>query len=531
MYLWHEWIIIIKVGGSMKRFKKFLLGFCVFVILIIGLLFLIFSLGGKRSFFAGVLINIELIALLGISLFGIFKGKIRFLRVKSRIGAFGVFFVSVIMIAYVSGLVIANTIITEMKAKGENPSIKEKVLLATNMLVPIGYQWDLETVELEGITIRTPKGENETINKIKNFYPKAKEEVDKIFGDNYSEHFTVIIYDNPHTFKRSARWTDIGAFYDPINQSVHLQSPAIYNFDFKGTFYHEYTHYRFDTFLKQNDIPRTKIPTWFNEGISEYIGNLDTYVDIDLVEEVDFTDLDKNHNYHQENIGNKSPYLQSYFAVRSLVQEHGIDVIPELLLSSKEKPFYDGFQEVTGKSIEEFQVSFMELRKKEKELWAQVDEAHKKHDFEKEETLLMEIIHLDKDSIHAYDSLVYIYIKQSRFDKAIETINESMSKKDKIQVADLHILSELYLMSNPKEALIYAEKAEQLVKEYNGTSTGGHSTKYADAVRLVNSDDPVAGYALLFNNGLINYKEIRQETYKQLLKQYPDDSRIINLKN
>lgn len=120
--------------------------------------------------------------------------------------------------------------------------------------------------------------------------------------------------------------------------------------------------------------------------------------------------------------------------------------------------------------------------------------------------------------------LPYLFIKQREFEKArdlLKSINE-------LDVGELQMLSELSLLTSPQESLKYAEKAEEEEIKMNNDDDN-YTSPFAEAIRKT-VKEPVKGYALLFNDDLISYKEIQTELYKKLNQLYPNDPIIQSLK-
>jgi hypothetical protein len=485
----------------------------------------VLSQNGKKGFTIAFAIDVLLILLIGISIYGMFKGSITILKIKQRKGSILLFALSIFFLFYVSALGVLSIILKENGNK-EIPSLTESVLAVTNIFIPVGYKEGLLTEKFRGITFRFPKGKEASIHTIKSLYPKAKEELDKIYGKESSDHLTIMIYESADEFNFHINNEQLSGFYLSGNRSIHLVSDnkKMAPIQLQDSFIHEYAHYRTDQFLKQHNIPIRRIPQWFNEGISKFVADMHTYVDIDLIKVINFTDMDTNADFHKVNHGDLDPYNQSYFAVKELVLEHGMDVIPNLLRSSKDQNFYSAFQDITGIKIEEFQTTFLNRKEKIKVLFNQADEAEKKKQYKNAENLYLEINRLDPYSKAADQMLPYLYIKQLEFEKA----RDQLKALDELNVSDLTMLSELSLLKSPQEALKYAKKADEEIKINTGDDH--YISDFADAVR-VTIKEPVTGYIMLFDKNLITYKEIQTELYKKLKQLYPNDPRIQGLIN
>lgn len=496
-----------------------------FLIYLASLLYVIVLSQSSMAAFAIVLgIDILLNTLIGISIYGMCTGTIHFLNMKGRKGSIGLFIVSVFFLFYVSGLGLLS-ILLDGNSEGKIPSFKESVSAVTNYFIPIGYKQGLLTEPFEGITFHFPKGEETSIHTIKDLYPKAKESLDKIYGKDSFDNFTIIIYDNADELNSRSHLEQLSGFYLPNNCSIHMVSDKLLPlYAFEDNFFHEYAHYRSDQFFKKHHISAKSIPQWFNEGISEFVAHLDTYVDIDLKEVINFTDIDTNDDFHEARHDDFDPYLQSYFAVKELVLEHGLDIIPNLIQATKDKMFYSAFQEITGVKIAKFQTTFLNRRGRIKELLTQAEEAGKKNEYKNEENLYLEINRLDSYSMLAERNLPYLYIKQGEFEKAMDQL-KAFSEPD---ASEYQMLAELSLLTSPQESLKYAEREEEKIKKNIGDES--FTLDFADAIRKTVTE-PVIGYLLLFNKELITYKELRKELSKKLKQLYPSDQRIQKLES
>ncbi|NHC43471.1 hypothetical protein G6549_26865 [Bacillus sp. MM2020_1] len=490
----------------MKVFLRILMSLSFLVSLAIVLYVIILSQNSIKGAAFGLLINVLLFILIGISIYGISKGNIVILKFRRRLGSVVLFTVSIFFLIYVSALGVLN-IFLEKNSKEEVPSLKESVLAVENVFIPIAYKEGLLTKEFGGITYRFPEGEETSIHTLKSLYPIAKEELDKIYGEDSSVDLTIIMYKNTNELNSQLNMEQVSGFYVPSNQSIHLVSEKQMGLNaFQDSFIHEYTHYRTDQYFKKYHISSRSIPQWFNEGISEFEMNLHTNVDIDLKKVINFTDIDTNDNFHKARHDDFDPYHQSYFAVKELVLEHGMNVIPKLITASKDSNFYSVFQKITGTKIEEFQSKFLNRREKIKKLVKQADEVEKKKQYKNAENLYLEIARLDPYDISPDQNLPYLYIKQMEFEKAMNKLKES-------DYPDLEMMSEISLLTSLEESLKYAEMAEEEIRKNSGNVH--YKSKFAEAIRK-NLSEPAVVYKKLFAEDLIIYKEIETELFKKL---------------
>ncbi|WP_088042275.1 hypothetical protein [Bacillus sp. EAC] len=508
----------------MKKSVNTLIALLILIFLPIFFYLTVLSQSSTVGLLIVLLVDITLLLLIILSLFGMIKGKIRLLKIRTRLNSLLLFFISIVFLLYVSTLGILS-ILFEIQPKKGIPSLQESMFAISNLFIPLPYREGLLTEKFNGLTFIYPKGEEKSVLIIKNNYLNTKEKLDELYGKDFSTRLTIMIYDHDSEFNSYAPMKQLRGFYLSTNESIHLESSKLLgSYEYLDVFVHEYTHFRTEQFINQHHIPKTHLPTWFNEGISQVEQYSNTYIDIELPKVIDFTNIDRNDKFHMARTNGYDPYLQSYFAVNELVTQHGMKVIPNILLVAKKRDFYDAFQKVTGTRIEKFQTTFLNRKEKINTLFDQADEAKIKKHYTKAESSYLEIAKLNSSSIIGNKSLSSLYLKEGQFDKAMEEL-QKMEEKGFI---DYTMMSELYLLTNPVKALKYAEMNEEAIR----LNTGNYFPKsnYIIALQKITSTtNPVSGYKQLYNEHLISYKIIQTALLKKIKQLYPNDESIQNL--
>lgn len=378
---------------------------------------------------------------------------------------------------------------------------------------------DFLTENFEGLTIKYEKDDYETVETIKTLYPEAKEELDKLYGVN-SDEITIVVYEKLEDFNAASHSEILGGYYMSINDSIHLKSEdLVREYEFEDIFFHEYTHYRTNCFLEKHNLSDEDLPQWFNEGISEMIANRNTSVDIDLVETIDFKELELNTDFTKGSHGNGDPYLQSYFTVNELVHQFGPEILPKILLVLKDTDFYNALDDLAGTSPEELLNDSIERKGAINNLIEQVGEYQTKGDYKKGEMALQEILILDPGNNYAKDVMPHYLVKQYKFTEALNLLKN----RENPEVFALQMLAELSLLNDLKESLMYTEMSEEKIRK--NISDSSHNSPFGNAIRN-NIDDPVSAYLQLFKEDLLDYKEIESQVKVNLKKMYPDDPRV-----
>lgn len=227
------------------------------------------------------------------------------------------------------------------------------------------YIKDLNGDVINDITLYyNGKIDREYVDAVKESVPKAEELIEKIYGEMEKEPLKVIFYNEEDWNKLTHINTElVQGFFDGENifMKGFLKDQPLT--DIKENFIHEYSHYAMDMYRYQHNI-LSSVPLWFNEGVAEYISLYDknrTYSLDYLRYPIDLRELDNDDNFWnslEEGIeGEKfyDPYMYSYYMIDSLTDLKGEEIIPSIILKSKEMDFYQAFEEEAGVSIEEYQ--------------------------------------------------------------------------------------------------------------------------------------------------------------------------------
>lgn len=346
---------------------------------------------------------------------------------------------------------------------------------------PEGYNEKFKTTTYKNNKIMHTEEQEVAIDLVKAYIDETVNFSKGIFGDfNYSDISIKLDYDRSVFDKRSDS-KDLAGYYMIEEKTMYMSVEDIYqdfisggNFitddatgqtvilNYKKTFMHEYAHHLTYEFLKANEIDAAKIPTWFNEGISNYIGERGRKnIHVSEIEEIKkFEDITTPKDWQEESgkEGN-TVYMQAHMAIDMIVNENGKEAIKEIILKTKEMSFDEAFEKVMGKSLIKFENELREDIKNEYEKYFSYEvELYDDKSIEAEAKVLEEYISLNKKNAKAYINLYRIYIANE--DKAIKILEEGVKQNN----SDKELLQQL------KTAYEYSEqfgKAKEIEKMIN----------------------------------------------------------------
>ena len=101
-------------------------------------------------------------------------------------------------------------------------------------------------------------------------------------------------------------------------------------------------------------------PTWFREGVSEYVGNDQTNVDYSGFRLIPLVELDTQEQWQVARLQDEADiYNQSYFAISYLVDTFGTGIIKKILdETNSTENFEQGFLKATDLTVTTFEKNF-----------------------------------------------------------------------------------------------------------------------------------------------------------------------------
>lgn len=170
------------------------------------------------------------------------------------------------------------------------------------------------------------------------------------------------LYDQTSLIKTMGYFDDpnntVGVAISDLEEILSDRMPGI--FYFQSTIMHEYTHYRLQTFMKEQGLYVNRIPLWFHEGVAEYVGMYDVGHRYSPFKEAPFEKLVTHEEWEKHRLDNYDVYIQSYYAIQFLVEKYGETVIKSIIEeTAKKNDFNEGFTRATGITIKDLQIVYV----------------------------------------------------------------------------------------------------------------------------------------------------------------------------
>jgi hypothetical protein len=205
--------------------------------------------------------------------------------------------------------------------------------------------------KLNNITFYYSDKKDETyINNIKDYLKVGEDKITPILGQTTLYPFNIIMFTTSESFGKALNVDSKEGAALTVFDSLYIPCDNINSY----VLVHEYTHYKMSSFCKGNDIQEFKIPSWFKEGVAEYASSslyAEKFRNPKIQQMIDFKKLEKSSQMMEYN----ESYMQSYMAVRKIIEIKGQDSIKEIIINTKSMTFYNAFEKVVGLNIDDFQ--------------------------------------------------------------------------------------------------------------------------------------------------------------------------------
>ncbi|PSL41569.1 hypothetical protein B0H99_102253 [Planomicrobium soli] len=510
----------------MKFLAKAIILLILFIGMSIGSYWLIFSQG----LVAGILIAFGLLLLclatLAFSLYGIEIGQLKKIKLISRMEVAILLILTVYLSSAISLFAIANTFL-EVKENIGNPTVAEKTQTLASSLWNSNTNQNLAgTLEKNGVTYSYTASTKDEVDKIDKFLEQEKGRIADFFGNENTSNLTIVFHDEFDTLAEATGFDDTGGYYDYDTREIHMV-PDDYSWEI--TLLHEYSHHQSDLYSQKHGLAETRLPTWFEEGIANYLaGDTSDWYELEDVEIIDFHLLNHHYTFLDTYTRTFDPYAQSFLAVESLVNAYGEEVLKTFLSARLPSKFYEMLEETTGMALVDFQETFLddmiEENKTEQKKYELAYEAMEKSNYAEAQNLIDElsILASEQDSNQLAWMQTDLYLMQGKFDEAIDFMENRLENEDsEYRIDDLTTLAEIYVLVNPEKSLDLIQIAE---KESLEGEEMYDLEAYLEAYELISSPSPYEGYMILLDEELLYNETIIEKLREKVEKEFPKAS-------
>ncbi|WP_282020259.1 hypothetical protein [Planomicrobium okeanokoites] len=508
-------------------------------IVILSVLFLGFSIGSYWLIFSqglvlGILISFMLLVLclagLAFSLYGIENGQLEKIWLKSRMEVAALLILTVYLSSAIGLFTAANTFLEAKELTKDFTAAEKTQMLASSLWNSNSNSSTIGSIEKNGVVYSFTASTKAEIDKIDEFLEEEKGRIAEFYGNEEMGDLTIVFHDDFDTLSEASGYEEAMGYYDYYSQEIHLV-PDDYSWDI--VLLHEYSHHQSHLYSQEYGLSETRLPLWFEEGVADYLaGETSDWYALEDVEVTDFKLLDYDYSFHNTYTRNYDPYVQSFLAVQSLVNEHGEDLLPTFLSAKMPSEFYAMLEHATGMELIEFQETFLddmiEESTAEQANYDAAYEAMEKRNYEEAAKIMDELkaTASEEDLNHLSWMQIDLYLLQDQLDEAITFMEDRLENGNPdYRLDDLITLAEIYLLVDPAVSLELVREADAISLEDEDMEFGYFDTAaYLEAYELINSSSPYEGYMILLDEELLYYETIIEKVEDKVAEEFPEAS-------
>ena len=238
---------------------------------------------------------------------------------------------------------------------GESPYLKDKIAPIVQNIRFKSITKNMEMKKFDNITYYYSNKKDETfINTIKEYIKEGEIKTTPLLGQTTMYPLNLVMFTTAEAFGKVFKVNPEESLAVTIFNSIYAPYDNISPY----VFVHEYTHYKINSLCKENRIPISTLPIWFQEGVAEYASSTlfsNKFKNPNIQTIQDFRKIDKPKQILASEDKGQNAYMQSYIAVKKIIEIKGQDSIKKILINTKSMTFYNSFEKVIGLSIEDFQ--------------------------------------------------------------------------------------------------------------------------------------------------------------------------------
>jgi tetratricopeptide (TPR) repeat protein len=549
-----------KQQRSLKLIKRILLKFSIFILLVSTY----FSISIRLTYRFYMMFSFLTYAFAG---FYIILGFIKLAEKKDKtksliiIEAISIIFLAAVFLYYKNFIDSRNLFM--LKTSNQNIAVRQ---IIKNSLeadkVSKKYDSAFKTSRYKENTIYFTADFEPAVKLVQAYLDKAKQDNLRLFGQiDIGELKVKFDYEEGVFKKRNPSFIDYTGLYSRKEKTAYVFIEDCYSnalaLNLKSSYLrqillHEYTHHVFYEFLSSNQIPEDKIPAWFVEGVSEYIG-FEGDSGYDPEKMADFDELRTRKQWVNYNNKGYSVYEQSHYAVRQLILTKGEGVVMDILMKVQNDDFNTAFEKVSGVSLKDYEKA---LKKDAKDGWKKYNklvspnytwvfygdektkglekyvkmnpnnidalldlaELYKMSGLvDKAKATLSYAVEISPKSFLAWHRLALIHEEMNNFDAAVEAFKKVVSVSENDAPAYIN-LAQALLLQEVNEAAAAAQKAKESDKS-------SFIKKQAQAILYYQSSlkagKPYEGCLQLIKSDTLNDDNVKKALIEKLLNEYP----------
>lgn len=413
---------------------------------------------------------------------------------------------------------------------------EEKVTYYRRMITGEDGSIDLATLdskEINGITFYFAPGSEplEEMELLVGLVETNRPQLERELGGETDAPVSFVLYgENLDMPIRETIEAEYSGFYKEHDQTIHLPLPID-----KVSAMHEYTHHLFFGIAEERGMYSTEIPVWFSEGVATYLSEKGHTLPYDLMqtaEYVAFGKLEEPGGWENNLAFPQDPYFQSRAFMEYLVDEEGEGVVKEIFGDMEHTIFSKSFEQVTGKTVKEYELKFFSDFERIPSLWDEAVQLEMDGDIKERLNTYLKVAEIVPNMESLNHRISNLYLELGDYETALSYSQKELAllkaeRSENLSAAYSYLAMNL-LFTDVQKAQEAALRAVEVSPEDGSAWTEGILNEVEALQADIENGAPLKAYLTILTGEYVYNKDMNNQKEKVLLidtvlARYPED--------
>lgn len=413
---------------------------------------------------------------------------------------------------------------------------EEKVTYYRRMITGEDGSIDLATLdskEINGITFYFAPGSEplEEMELLVGLVETNRPQLERELGGETDAPVSFVLYgENLDMPIRETIEAEYSGFYKEHDQTIHLPLPID-----KVSAMHEYTHHLFFGIAEERGMYSTEIPVWFSEGVATYLSEKGHTLPYDLMqtaEYVAFGKLEEPGGWENNLAFPQDPYFQSRAFMEYLVDEEGEGVVKEIFGDMEHTIFSKSFEQVTGKTVKEYELKFFSDFERIPSLWDEAVQLEMDGDIKERLNTYLKVAEIVPNMESLNHRISNLYLELGDYETALSYSQKELAllkaeRSENLSAAYSYLAMNL-LFTDVQKAQETALRAVEVSPEDGSAWTEGILNEVEALQADIENGAPLKAYLTILTGEYVYNKDMNNQKEKVLLidtvlARYPED--------
>lgn len=391
----------------------------------------------------------------------------------------------------------------------------------------------LDSKEINGITFYFAPGSEplEEMELLVDLVETNHPQLERELGGETDAPVSFVLYGEEFDMPiRETIEEEYSGFYKEHDQTIHLPLPID-----EVAVIHEYMHHLFYSIAEERGMYSSEIPVWFAEGVATYLSEKGHTLPYDLIqntEYVTFAKLEEPGGWENNLAFPQDPYFQSRAFMEYLVDEEGEDVVKEIFGDMEHTIFSKSFEQVTGKTVKEYELEFFSEFERIPSLWDEAVQLEMDGEIKESLNTYLEVAEVSPNMESLNHRISNLYLELGDYETALSYSQKEIEfleteRSENLSAAYSYLAIHL-LFTDAQQAREAALRAVEVLPEEGNAWSEGVLAEVEALAADIEEGAPLKAYLTILTGEYV-YNEVTNDQKEKILlidtvlERYPQD--------